>query len=316
MIVYTELSTIEATLGIPIATLFAVSNHLSAHYKRVKLPKRDGTERELRVPDQILKRIQRAIAQRLLAYEPISPYAQAYRYGASVQANARPHVGREKLLKLDIKHFFDSILYSAVKEKCFPKERFSEPIRILLSMLCYFEDALPQGAPSSPSISNIIMRDFDREVGDYCRAREINYTRYCDDMTFSGHFDERAVIEFVKNTLFRYGFLLNRRKTAVIPAQKRQVVTGVVVNEKLNVSSDYKRRIRQELYYCKKYGVAAHLQRIGAPADEIDYLQSLLGRIAFVLQTVPSDPACLNCRNEALELLKLARTGKNKQIKI
>ena len=307
MIVYTEFSTLEDTLGIPIKTLFAVSNRLSSHYRVAYLPKRDGGMRKLYIPDALLKRIQRAIVKNLLVYEPISPYARAYRYGASVQDNARPHIGKNKILKLDIKHFFDSIRYSAVKNACFPSTIFSEPIRILLAMLCYFGESLPQGAPSSPTVTNIILRDFDREVGDFCAARKIAYTRYCDDMTFSGDFDEKPVIEFVRRVLYRYGFLLNDRKTAVVSASRRQTVTGIVVNEKLNVSADYKRKLRQEIYYCKRYGASEHLKRKECPLDEGAYLQSLLGKIAFVLQTTPSDTAFLQYRKEVTALLCGAR---------
>lgn len=289
MIVYTELNSIERDLGIPIKTLFSVSNSLSSHYKRVKIPKKNGSFRELSVPDAILKKIQTAIAQKILAYEPISKYAHAYKTGASVQRNASHHVGKKKILKLDIKHFFDSILYVTVKDKCFPAERFSEPIRILLSMLCYNRESLPQGAPSSPIITNIIMRDFDEKVGRFCEEQNVSYTRYCDDMTFSGDFDEKPIIEFVKAELFAYGYLLNGKKTTVVSSSGRQVVTGVVVNEKLTVPAEYKAKIRQEVYFCKKFGVKNHLQHIHYTKDAKAYLQSLLGRVSFVLQTEPMD---------------------------
>ena len=289
MIVYTELKSVEQDLGISAKTLFSVSNSLSSHYKRVKIPKKNGSFRELSVPDEVLKKIQRAIVQKILVYEPISKYAQAYKTGASVQRNASHHVGKKKILKLDIKHFFDSILYSTVKDKCFPAERFSEPIRILLSMLCYNREALPQGAPSSPIITNIIMRDFDEKVGDFCRERNIIYTRYCDDMTFSGDFDEKPIIEFVKAALFEYGYLLNSKKTTVVSSSGRQIVTGVVVNEKMTVPAEYKAKIRQEVYFCKKFGVKNHLEHIHYTKDTKAYLQSLLGRVSFVLQTEPMD---------------------------
>ena len=303
MIVYTELRSIEQDLGIPIKTLFSVSNSLSSHYKRVKISKKNGSLRELSVPDEVLKKIQGAIVQKILVYEPISKYAQAYKTGASVQRNASHHVGKKKILKLDIKHFFDSILYSTVKDKCFPAERFSEPIRILLSMLCYNREALPQGAPSSPIITNIVMRDFDERVGDFCRERNITYTRYCDDMTFSGDFDERPIIEFVKAELFEQGYLLNSKKTTVISSSGRQVVTGVVVNEKLTVPAEYKSKIRQEVYFCKKFGVENHLNHINYTGDIRAYVQSLLGRVSFVLQTEPREQEFLEYKTYLIETL-------------
>ena len=288
MIVYRDLASIEQDLGFPAKTLYGLSNNPEKHYRAVRIPKRDGGVRKLSVPDPILKRVQRAIADQILAYYPVSRYATAYTVGSSVQRNARPHVGKGKLLKLDIEGFFDHITYSRVKNIVFYEEKFSEPIRVLLTMLCYYKESLPQGAPSSPAITNIIMYEFDETVGAYCRARGVAYTRYCDDMTFSGNFDEKEIIVFVRGELKKLGLFLKNRKTAVVPATKRQTVTGIVVNEKVNLSRDYKKKIRQEMYYIGRFGVDEHLKRLGI-ADKRGYLNSLKGRIAFVLQTVPGD---------------------------
>lgn len=146
--------------------------------------------------------------------------------------------------------FFDSIRYSSVKETAFPEEIYSEQIRILLTMLCYYKDTLPQGAPSSPAITNILMYAFDERVGKWCREREICYTRYCDDLTFSGDFRPEVVVGYVKAELKSCGFLLNQQKTHIQNMGHRQTVTGIVVNEKPNVPENYRRELRQELYYC------------------------------------------------------------------
>ncbi len=290
MIIYTELSSIEADLGYHAKTLYAFSNNLSNHYRSAMLPKRNGGTRILHIPDEALKKLQRAIGEKLLPLESVSPYATAYRPGTSITKNALPHTGKKSILKLDIRHFFDSIPYSLVKEKAFPKERYSEKIRILLTMLCYYKDALPQGAPTSPAISNIILCDFDNDVGEYCKSRGVAYTRYCDDMTFSGDLDDTAeLIDFVRSRLKTYGFTLNNEKTKIIAAAKRQMVTGIVVNEKPNLPDKYKRAIRQEVYFIRKFGIRSHLSRIRDPRSPISYLDSLLGRINFVLQICPED---------------------------
>ena len=170
-------------------------------------------------PDAVtLSNLQRQILQVLLVHMPVSPYATAYRYGGSTLCNAAPHVGKPCVLKLDIRHFFDSILYSAVKETAFPAEVYAENLRILLAMLCYGWDRLPQGAPTSPCITNILMRDFDNEVGAWCRERQIAYTRYCDDMTFSGDFARDEVLRCVEPRLRALGFYLNPGKTKWLPA--------------------------------------------------------------------------------------------------
>ena len=288
MIVYKELASVERDLGFPAKTLYGLSNNLEKHYHNVLIPKRDGSKRKLSVPDLILKRVQKSIADNILAQYPVSKYAKAYKVGSNVQRNAQPHVGKKKILKLDIEGFFDHILYSQIKNTVFCEEKFAEPIRVLLTMLCYYKESLPQGAPTSPVITNIIMCDFDEAVGAFCNEKKIAYTRYCDDMTFSGDFDEGEVIAFVKGELCKLGLFLKNRKTAVIPASKRQTVTGIVVNEKLNITKEYKKKIRQEMHYIQKFGLDEHIKRCKI-ADKQQYVLSLRGRIAFVLQTTPND---------------------------
>lgn len=289
MIVYRELSSLEQDLGISARTLYAVSNNLSKHYHKVSLPKKSGGHRNLSVPDEVLNSIQRRIADVLLIHMPVSRYAKAYRFGSSTLRNAKHHIGKYVVLKLDILHFFDSIRYSTVKDKVFPEEIYEEPLRILLTMLCYYKDALPQGAPSSPAITNIILYEFDERIGRWCQDQGISYTRYCDDMTFSGDFDPAEVIRYVKSELKGMGFLLNEQKTRIQHTGQRQTVTGIVVNEKLSIPADYRRKLRQELYYCRKFGVREHLQRIGLEIPEDTYRMQLLGKVNYVLQVHPDD---------------------------
>lgn len=289
MIVYRELSSLEQDLGISARTLYAVSNNISKHYHKAKLPKKSGGYRKLSVPDEILKAIQRQISEVLLIHMPVSKYAKAYRFGSSTLRNAKHHVGKQVVLKLDILHFFDSIRYSTVKDKVFPEKIYAEPLRILLTMLCYHKDALPQGAPSSPAITNIILYEFDELMGQWCQERDIAYTRYCDDMTFSGDFDPSEVIRFVRLELKKLGFLLNEQKTKVQRPGQQQAVTGIVVNEKLSISADYRRKLQQDLYYCRKFGIQEHLQKIGLEIPADTYRMRLLGKVNYVLQVHPDD---------------------------
>ena len=115
MIVYKELSSIENDLGFPIKTLYGLSNNLEKHYHNVFIPKSDGTKRKLSVPDLILKNVQRSIVDNILAYYPISKYATAYKVGSSVQKNARPHVNKKKILKLDIEGFLLTMFNSRLR---------------------------------------------------------------------------------------------------------------------------------------------------------------------------------------------------------
>lgn len=288
MIVYREAASLARDLGVELKTLYALSNNLPAHYHTVELPKPDGGVRRLTVPDEALKRVQRAILNNLLVHMPLSPCATAYRCGGGAVYNASRHVGRPQVLRLDIRHFFDSVRYSAVKDAVFPPEIFSEPLRVLLTMLCYYRDSLPQGAPTSPAIVNILLRDFDRRVDRWCRGRGITYTRYCDDLTFSGA-DLTGVRPMAEAELRALGFFLNDRKTRLCLAGRRQTVTGLVVNEKVSVPREERRAIRQAVYCCRRFGVEDHLRRIGSALTPEAYLRVLLGRVGYVLQ---ADPDC------------------------
>ena len=288
MIVYREASTLARDLGVETRTLYALSNNLPAHYHTVLIQKADGGQRRLTVPDEGLKCVQRAIAQKLLVYMPVYPYATAYRYGGGAVRNAERHVGQRQVLRLDIRHFFDSVRYSAVKDAAFPPEIYSEPLRVLLAMLCYYRDSLPQGAPTSPAIVNILLREFDLCVGAWCRRRQIAYTRYCDDLTFSGE-DLAGIHDLAAAELESMGFFLHSQKTALRSAGQRQTVTGLVVNGKTNVPREKRQAVRQAAYYCRRFGVEDHLERIGSPLTPDAYLDRLLGQAGYILQ---ADSGC------------------------
>lgn len=305
MIVYRELSFLERDLGIPDKTLYAVSNSLGRHYRKVSIPKKTGGVRTLMAPDAVLKTFQRRISDVLLAHMPVSPYATAYRFGTSTLRNAAVHVGKPVVLKLDIYHFFDSIPYSLVKERAFPAHIYAEQIRILLTMLCYHQNVLPQGAPSSPAIVNIVLCDLDMKIGQWCAQRGIAYTRYCDDLTFSGNFEPKDVIEFVAAQLKSLGLLLNANKTRVQRQGQQQLVTGVIVNEKPGVPAAYRRKLRQEMYYCQKFGVEEHLKTLGQGISEEAYLRQLLGKVNYVLHILPD---CEEFRQYKIWILEKLRS--------
>lgn len=289
MIIYKEFSSLLNDLGFSGKTLYSVSNHINHHYHPVRIPKSNGEFRELNVPDALLMSIQRAINNKLLCLEEVSSYAMAYRPGRSTKTNATPHVNKPIILKMDIRHFFDHLIFPLIKEKAFPDIRYSEQNRILLTFLCTYKDALPQGAPTSPAISNIIMREFDNIVGKWCEERNIDYTRYCDDMTFSGEFEPELVISLVKKELQKMGLYLNNKKSTIVGKGQKQSVTGIIVNEKISVPTEYKKRIRQEMFYCMKYGITDHLTKIKCTYTKDAYVAKLLGRINYVISIEPDN---------------------------
>lgn len=279
-----------------LACLYALSNHTERHYRLVSIPKRDGSVRRLLIPDPILMKIQKNILHHILDRLSVSSYATAYHKGAAILSNAQPHTGQKLVLKLDIRDFFGMIRFEQVYRAAFPRIYFPPRVAALLTFLCMCEESLPQGAPTSAAVSNLVMRPFDEYIGNWCGERGICYTRYCDDMTFSGDFDGNQVRHKAENFLKAMGFELNGKKTRHLSASQRQVITGVVVNKKPQVTKAYRRKLRQDLHYCKRYGIRSHLERIGdvrfLPMGEAGverYRLSLLGRLHFVLQINPDD---------------------------
>ena len=305
MIVYRELSSLCADLGCSLKHLYTLSNRPEKHYHKVSVPKNSGGFRELTVPDNELKTVQKRIDNVILPIIEISPYATAYRPGGSPLANAKPHINNNTLLKLDIRHFFDKITFSMILG-AFSKEIFSDKVAMILAQICSFHEALPQGAPTSPAISNIIMKDFDNAVGAWCKNGGITYTRYCDDMTFSGSFKPNEVIEFVKSELAKYGFYLNNKKTTVVRDGLKKIVTGIVINEKANTSAIYRRKVRQTMYYCMKYGIDSHIQKKNITDTKEHYLQKLLGQINFVLSVTPENEEFIKYKRWVTENLQMS----------
>lgn len=287
-----------------IRRLYALSNSTSKHYRTIVLSKRDGGERQILAPDYLLKTVQRNILRNVLSHFPVSPFATAYRPGSTVVHNARPHLSQSQILKLDIEGFFDNISELLVW-RVFRQTTLPNAVVTMLTQLCCYRDALPQGAATSPAISNLVMRRFDERIGRWCQERHIVYTRYCDDMTFSGEFSARQVRNKAAALLAELGLRLNKRKTALIPAYKQQTVTGIVVNEKLHISREQRRLLRQEVHYCLKFGVAAHLSHSGKSAESaLCYLQRLQGKIAWLLQVNPDDRAFRRALRDVQQMIR------------
>lgn len=276
--------------------LYGISNNIDSNYEEIIIKKKKGGLRFLNEPSKTLKQIQKNILSNVLVDRITSRYATAYKRKHSLTTNALPHVNKKIILKLDIENFFDNINFIKVYKYVFNECLYPKKLGFLLTNLCLFNNKLPQGAPTSGYISNLVLRNFDEAVGKFCNSKNISYTRYSDDMTFSGDFNVKEVISFVSKLLFEEGFKLNKSKIKVVNKGTRQQITGVVVNEKLTIRKNYKRKIRQEVYYVKRYGVDSHLNKIGIK-DKTLYLRKLLGKINFVLQVESNNKEFINYKN-------------------
>lgn len=285
-----------------IKTLYGISNNTINNYNVYKIKKRNGNLRTICEPKPLLKQIQKQILNKLLNNKEISKYAKAYHKGISLKDNALPHLNKDIILKLDIKDFFDSISFNLIYDKCFAY--YPKQIGLLLTYLCAYEDCLPQGAPTSSYISNLVMKSFDTEIGLYCDNHNISYTRYSDDLTFSGNFNPSEIISIVRKKLYKLGLKLNNKKIHIIHKSSSQNVTGIVVNEKIQVNYKYRHRIRQEIYYIQKYGIDSHLKMKKVKMDTKKYLNHLYGKILYVLQINKNDLEFINYKQIINDLKK------------
>ncbi len=276
-------------LHIPRRYLFRWFRDVSSCYTPIELPKKNGGVRHLHAPDIALMTVQRRILSGIVSRLPISRYATAYVKGKHLTDNAAPHCGHRYLLKLDITDFFGSIRFDQVYSAAFNTTRFPKLIGVMLTTLCCYEDVLPQGAPTSPALSNVVMRRFDDRISEWCKKRGIAYTRYCDDMTFSSDKPLFAVYQKVRGMLAEMGLSLNEKKTRFVTHASRQSVTGLTVNEHVAVSSEYKRDLRQQVHYALKFGFADALAKRGDTTFENGdhYARHLIGRVRYVLQIEP-----------------------------
>jgi len=248
-----------------------------SHYRRFAMPKKTGGERIISAPMPRLKRAQYWVLDNLLAHAALHPAAHGFVKGRSIISNAAPHVGKAVVINLDLKSFFPSIAMPRIKG-LFSQMGYSGQLATTLALLCteaqteqvsvdgetffvaHGMRALPQGAPSSPALTNILCRRLDARLQGCAAKLGFAYTRYADDLTFSG--DEAArklsgkLLWRVKQIIAAEGFTPHPDKQHVMRSAQRQSVTGVVVNEKPAVERNTLRRFRATLFQVEKDGPA------------------------------------------------------------
>lgn len=268
-------------------------------YRKFEIDKRNGKKRTLNEPLPSLKEIQLWILDEILYKCKVSRYAKAYVPKRSIKEHTIYHTDEPLVLTLDIKEFFKSIRFDLV-ESLFCKMGYSVKVSNLITKLCFLESELPQGAPTSPYISNLIMKDFDNEVSKYCINNKLKYTRYADDLAFSGNLNINEVETLVKGELSKIGLELNDEKRKLMKPNQPQLVSGIIVNKKAQLPKKVRNSLRNEMYYIKKFGLDNHMER--TKQKKLNYLKHLIGRINYVLQINPRDKEFIEYKKHLHEL--------------
>lgn len=250
------------------------------YYQQITIKKKSGGDRTLSVPAVTLKEIQKWILDNVLNKMYISPYAMGFQKNRSIVTNANAHVGKKCVVNLDLKDFFPSVKLEKVF-RAFYYYGYTISVSYLMARLCTYNNELPQGAPTSPYLSNVVCLKMDKRISELAKKYDASYTRYADDITLSANADISNIIPVVEKIVTDEGFSLNDKKTRVLYEYQRQEVTGLLVSgNKVRVDKKYIKKLKQEIYYCKKYGVADHLRHI--KCNKRFYKEHMYGKAYFV----------------------------------
>lgn len=271
-------------LGLTSSILENYITFSDAHYNTFYIKKSDKKKkREIDSPSKELSTIQSWILQNYLNKINVSNRANGFILRRGIKRNAMFHLNKKYILTLDIKDFFPSISQKQVYNALFNHFNDKE-LAIKISKLCTFKRRLPQGAPTSPMLSNIVFTPIDEQITKHCNSLLVNYSRYADDLTFSS--DNKKVLVYVYNyvskLLYEYGFDVNKKKTRYLSGKGVMSVTGVNINTgEPKISKKRKQNVRALLfnYIVKedksitKHVIAGHISYIRS--IEPDYLQSI-----------------------------------------
>ncbi|MBC9928765.1 reverse transcriptase family protein [Chitinophaga qingshengii] len=315
-----DANALAAAMGITLGKLrFLAFNRKVAnntHYQRFQIAKKSGGTRVISAPMPQLKAAQHWILENILYKIKNSDAAHGFVPGKSIVTNAAPHVGQDIVINIDLRDFFPSVAYKRVKG-LFCKLGYAEQVATILGLICtepevdeilldnrkYYvaktERHLPQGAPTSPAITNLICFKLDRRFEGLAAKYGYAYTRYADDMTFSAKEDvaDKAgqMLWAIKQVVKEEGFTIHPDKLKVMRRGDKREVTGIVVNEKLSLDRETLRKFRALLHQISKTGLAGK-----SWGKSKNIISSLEGFANYVYMVKPEQGAKLKATLAAL----------------
>jgi len=292
-------------MGITIAKLRWLTYHRQGaavvHYHRYSIAKKTGGARAISAPKRALADAQQWILAHILSKLAVEPQAHGFVPGRSIVSNAVEHVGKKVVINLDLRDFFPTFTFPRVKG-LFRALGYSEHLATVLGLLttepprvatehagkvyhvALGQRVLPQGACTSPAITNAACLRLDRRLAGLARRQGFQFTRYADDLTLSG--DEPAAVgkllASVRSILLAEGFVLHPRKTRVMRRASRQEVTGVTVNQRPTISRREVRELRAILHNGARHGLESQNREHRA-----NFAAHLRGRVAFISMVDP-----------------------------
>ncbi|WP_282014172.1 retron St85 family RNA-directed DNA polymerase [Marinifilum flexuosum] len=246
-----------------------------AHYNTFYIPKKKGKLRIIDCPNQNIKAIQRFFLKKYLNKIEVNKRVNGFVPNRGIKRNALFHIKKKYLLTIDIKDFFPSISQKKVFNVLL--DLYSDKdFALKMAKLCTYKKKLPQGAPTSPALSNLVFKPLDDEIMKYCNSEMVNYSRYADDLTFSS--DNKSTLQyvykFVNDLLYSHGYNINCSKTRYLSGKGQISITGVYINSgKPKVSKKLKKQIRAELHQYIINGKDVNINRISGYISFINSIE-------------------------------------------
>ncbi len=291
-----DLRHLSLLMGIEYTFVIKTIFGTESFYRNFSILKRLGGFRTITAPYPSLKYMQRWIYDKILSNQKTHFCAHGFVKHRSILTNAKVHENCGMLLKMDISDFFGSISQNAVINYFYKALGYNLTVSYFLSAICCKNKSLPQGAPTSPILSNLISISFDRRLYRLAKYFNLKYTRYADDIAFSGDKIPITFISYVKNIAKSCGYEINDNKTRLYGAGGSKIIAGVSLATGVpKVPRDYKRKLKQELHFIEKFGLAAHMKH--NKIRQYNYVDTIRGQISYVLSIEPNNKYMLRMRD-------------------
>ena len=274
-----EIEHFALLLGIEIPILNRMIFGTKSFYRTFEIPKRKNGKRTIDAPYPSILYVQQWILKNILKDIPVDDSAHAYMKKKSILTNVTPHLNNKVLLKIDLKDFFPNIEKNRIIA-IFLKLGYTQNVSFALASLCTLNNSLPQGAPTSPTLSNIIAYRLDRRLSALCEMNDMVYTRYADDMVITSKYISLKTKNLIIDIIEDCNFIVNQDKTYLSTNQNKRIITGISIQDgTTKIPRKLKREIKQEMYYLNKYGFYSHInkRKITNPF----YLEKIRGQILF-----------------------------------
>ncbi|MGQ0510525.1 MAG: reverse transcriptase family protein [Betaproteobacteria bacterium] len=279
----------------------------TAHYRLFAIPKRRGGTRVISAPYPALLQCQQWILLNITSRLTVHSAAHGFLSRRSILTNAARHLGNGMVLKMDLEEFFPSVVFERVIS-VFNRLGYSPYVAFLLARMCTLKGSLPQGGATSPSLSNIVATRLDRRLSALGKKVGFVYSRYADDLVFSGDVIHFSLVKIVTRICTEEGFKVNERKTKLIDVGARKIVTGIDISSgKLRVPRPFRRAVQRDVYYILKFGIKSHAAKRKLPI--VRTVLATIGKLSFWRSVEPENEFVRNAMVQ-LEEVKRAMTAR------